>query len=184
MGSELKSKLKTKSKSSSKTTSNFAAKAVPQSALKSDLKSDEFWMRRALKEAEKARDHDEVPIGAVLVQGGRQVASGWNQSILRKDPTAHAEILCLRSAGRRLRSYRLVDTILYVTVEPCAMCAGALVWARISKVVFGCWDAKAGALGSVMDLSKVKLNHRFELSGGVLEVECRGILQEFFASKR
>ncbi len=141
-------------------------------------------MRRALKEAEKARAHDEVPVGAVLVHQGRQVASGWNQSISRKDPTAHAEVVAFRRAGARLRSYRLVDTILYVTMEPCAMCAGALVWARVKKVVFGCWDPKAGALGSAMDLSKVKLNHRYEITGGVLEEECRGIVQKFFASKR
>ena len=141
-------------------------------------------MRRALKEAEKARDHDEVPVGAALVQGGKLLAAGWNQSILRNDPTAHAEIVAIRRAAARLRRYRLVDTILYVTMEPCAMCAGALVWARVGKVVFGCWDQKAGALGSAFDLQRAKLNHRFEVTGGVLEEECREIVQTFFKVKR
>ncbi len=141
-------------------------------------------MRRALKEAEKARDHDEVPVGAALVLDGKLLAAGWNQSILRNDPTAHAEIVAIRRAAVRLRRYRLVDTILYVTMEPCAMCAGALVWARVKKVVFGCWDQKAGALGSAFDLQRTKLNHRFEVTGGILEEECRGIVQGFFRKKR
>ncbi len=148
------------------------------------VRSDEFWMARALQEAGKARRADEVPIGAVLVSGGKLIATGWNQSISKLDPSAHAEIVAIRRAGKRLRNYRLGATMLYVTVEPCAMCAGAMVWARIRKVVFGCRDPKAGALGSALDLQKAKLNHRFEVTGGVLEKECRSILQEFFASKR
>lgn len=142
-------------------------------------------MALALAEARKAEAKGEVPIGAVLVYQNRLVARGHNQSILRNDPTAHAEILCLRAAARKLKNYRLTETVLYVTLEPCAMCAGAMVWARVGKTVYGCRDEKAGALGTVLDLSQMKkFNHRFETSGGVLEQDCRSILQKFFASKR
>lgn len=147
--------------------------------------SDERWMALALAEARKAEAKGEVPIGAVLVYQNRLVARGHNQSILRNDPTAHAEILCLRAAARKLKNYRLTGAVLYVTLEPCAMCAGAMVWARVGKTVYGCRDKKAGALGTVLDLSQMKnFNHRFEASRGVLEPECRSILQAFFASKR
>ncbi|MBI2915595.1 MAG: nucleoside deaminase [Elusimicrobia bacterium] len=146
---------------------------------------DQYWMGLALKEAEKARKAGEVPVGAVAVCQGRKIASAHNRSISHDDPTAHAEILCLRRAARRLKNYRLAGTILYVTVEPCAMCAGALLWARISKVVFGCWDEKSGACGSVLHLAKFKkFSHRFQSVGGVREEECRGTLQRFFLEKR
>lgn len=127
----------------------------------------------------------EIPIGAVLVFDGKKIASGHNLSVSKNDSTAHAEIVCLRKAAKRLKNYRLADTILYVTVEPCAMCAGAMIWARVKKVVYGCCDPKAGACGSVIDLSKIKkFNHHFEIVGSVLENECRKILQDFFKKRR
>ena len=154
-------------------------------AISSAVKDDAFWMARALALARKSAEAGEVPIGAVAVLDGKKVASAYNLSIRSNDPTAHAEIVCLRKAARSLRNYRLADIILYVTKEPCAMCAGALVWARVKRVVFGCRDSKAGALGSVMDLSKAKgMNHRFETAGGVLEKECRAVLRRFFQDKR
>ena len=144
-----------------------------------------YWMRQALTQAEKSAKKGEVPIGAVAVLQGRRVASGHNLSITRRDPSAHAEIVCLRRAAVRLKNYRLSDIILYVTVEPCLMCAGAMIWARIGKVVFGCRDAKAGACGSVVDLAKIRaFNHRFEVQGGVLEQESRDLMRKFFKKRR
>ena len=142
-------------------------------------------MRLALARARTAARRGEIPVGAVIVRDGRLVSSAHNRPIAARDPSAHAEMLALRRAARRLKNYRLNDTILYVTLEPCAMCAGALVWARIGKVVYGCRDPKAGACGTVLDLSKVRaFNHRFEVSGGVLEEDCRRVLQDFFRKRR
>ena len=152
----------------------------------SQLKRDDaYWMRLALKEARKAEKKGEVPVGAVAVLNREKIASAHNLSIQSSDPTAHAELVALRRAGLRLRNYRLSDIIMYVTKEPCAMCAGALVWARVRKVVFGCRDPQAGACGSLFDFSKVKnFNHSFEAHGGVLEQECRHLLVKFFRKKR
>ena len=130
---------------------------------------DERFMRRAIAEAERALGHDDVPIGAVVVHGGEVVGAGHNERELRQDPTAHAEIIALRAAARALGSWRVLDSTLYVTLEPCAMCAGAIVLARVPRVVYGCTDPKAGAAGSVLDvLAEPRLNHRPEVTGGVL----------------
>ena len=141
-------------------------------------------MSQALVQAKKAAQKGEVPIGAVAVLGGKKIAQAHNLSITRKDPTAHAEIVALRRAAARLSNYRLGGIILYVTVEPCAMCAGAFVWARIAKVVYGARDPKAGALGSALDVRRAQLNHRFLVKRGVLEDECRQVLQDFFRKRR
>jgi tRNA(adenine34) deaminase len=146
---------------------------------------DEYYMRLALREAERALDHDDVPIGAVVVHQGEVVAAARNERELRRDPTAHAEILALREAARRLESWRLLDTVLYVTLEPCAMCAGAIVLARVSRVVYAADDPKAGAAGSVLDvLDEPRLNHRPAVAGGLLAEEAAGLLRAFFASRR
>jgi tRNA(adenine34) deaminase len=146
---------------------------------------DEYYMRLALREAERALDHDDVPIGAVVVHEGEVVAAARNERELRRDPTAHAEILALREAARRLESWRLLDTVLYVTLEPCAMCAGAIVLARVPRVVYAADDPKAGAAGSVLDvLDEPRLNHRPAVAGGLLAEEAAGLLRAFFASRR
>jgi tRNA(adenine34) deaminase len=146
---------------------------------------DEYFMRLALREAKQALEHDDVPIGAVLVRDGDVAAVAHNERELRQDPTAHAEIIVLREASRLAGSWRLLDTTLYVTLEPCAMCAGAIVLARVPRVVFGATDPKAGACGSVLDvLSEPRLNHRPEVAGGLLAPECGGLLSDFFAARR
>ena len=146
---------------------------------------DEYFMRLALREAERALEHDDVPIGAVVVHEGEVIGSGRNERELREDPTAHAELLALREAARALGSWRVLDSVLYVTLEPCAMCAGAIVLARVPRVVFGTWDPKAGAAGSVLDvLAEPRLNHRPEVAGGLLAEECAALLTSFFAGRR
>jgi tRNA(adenine34) deaminase len=145
----------------------------------------EHFMAQALVEARKALRSGEVPIGAVLVSGGRVIARGHNLSITANDPSAHAEIVTLRKAARRTGFYRLTGCKLYVTIEPCPMCAGALVWARVSEVIFGAKDPKAGACGSVMNVARHrKLNHRLRITKGVLEDDCRKLIQDFFKTKR
>jgi tRNA(adenine34) deaminase len=146
---------------------------------------DDYFMRLALREAERALEHDDVPIGAVLVRDGELVAAAHNERELRQDPTAHAEVIALREAAREAGSWRLLDTVVYVTLEPCAMCAGALVLARVPRVVYGASDPKAGACGSVLDvLGEPRLNHRPEVAGGLLAQECGELLSGFFASRR
>jgi len=146
---------------------------------------DEFYMRLALREAERALEHDDVPIGAVVVRDGEVVGAGHNERELRNDPTAHAEILALREASRAVGSWRVLDAVLYVTLEPCAMCAGAIVLARVPRVVYGTADPKAGAAGSVLDvLAEPRLNHRPQVDAGLLREECAGLLTAFFASRR
>jgi len=146
---------------------------------------DERFMRQAMAEAERALGHEDVPIGAVVVHGGEVVGAGHNERELRQDPTAHAEIIALRAAAHALGSWRVLDSTLYVTLEPCAMCAGAIVLARVPRVVFGCTDPKAGAAGSVLDvLAEPRLNHRPEVAGGVLARECATLLTDFFAARR
>ena len=142
-------------------------------------------MRLALREAERAPEHDDVPIGAVIVREGEVLAAACNERELRKDATAHAEMLVLREAGRKLGGWRITDAVLYVTIEPCAMCAGAIVWARLPRVVFGAPDAKAGAAGSVLDvLGEKRLNWQPEVAGGLLADECGALLSAFFAPRR
>jgi tRNA(adenine34) deaminase len=146
---------------------------------------DDYFMRLALREAERALKHDDVPIGAVLVRDGELVAAAHNERELRQDPTAHAEVIALREAAHLEGSWRLLDTVVYVTLEPCAMCAGALVLARVPRVVYGASDPKAGACGSVLDvLGEPRLNHRPEVAGGLLAQECGELLSGFFASRR
>ena len=146
---------------------------------------DDYFMRLALREAERALEHDDVPIGAVLVREGEVLAAAHNERELRQDPTAHAEVIALREAARALGSWRMLDSVLYVTLEPCAMCAGAIVLARLPRVVFGAGDPKAGAAGSVLDvLGEPRLNHRPAVAGGLLAEECGALLSEFFASRR
>jgi tRNA(adenine34) deaminase len=142
-------------------------------------------MRLALAEAELALAHADVPVGAVAVRGGEVIGAGHNERERRQDPTAHAEMLALQQAARTIGSWRLLDTTLYVTLEPCAMCAGAIVLGRVPLVVYGTADPKAGAAGSVLDvLADPRLNHRPEVVGGVLAAECAALLVEFFASRR
>jgi tRNA(adenine34) deaminase len=146
---------------------------------------DDYFMRLAMREAERALEHEDVPIGAVIVRDGEVLAAARNERELRQDPTAHAEVLALRDAARALGSWRVLDAVMYVTLEPCAMCAGAIVLARLPRVVFGASDPKAGACGSVLDvLGEPRLNHRPEIAGGLLAEESAELLSAFFASRR
>ena len=145
---------------------------------------DERFMRRALDEARQALHLGEVPIGAVLVQDGEVIASGFNQPLRAVDPTAHAEIVALRRAARVLGNYRLGGTTLYVTLEPCLMCAGALLHARVDRVVYGASERKFGGVRSKLDVSALGFNHQYQVSAGILEAECRGLVQEFFRFRR
>ena len=146
---------------------------------------DEYFMRLALREAERAIEHDDVPIGAVIVHEGEVLAAARNERELRGDPTAHAEVLALREASARLGTWRLLDTAIYVTLEPCAMCAGAIVLGRVPRVVYAADDPKAGAAGSVLDvLAEPRLNHRPIVARGLLADEAADLLRAFFASKR
>lgn len=147
--------------------------------------TDIDFMRLALEEARKAGARGEVPVGAVLVGNGRVVASGGNCPIATHDPSAHAEIVTLRAAGAALGNYRLDDSVMYVTLEPCLMCASAIIHARVRRVVFGAFDPKAGAAGGIIDAFALKgLNHRVDVFGGVLEAQCASLLSEFFARQR
>ena len=147
--------------------------------------SDSDWMSHALALARQAEAAGEVPIGAVVVMDGAIIGEGWNRPIAEQDPSAHAEILALRTAAKRLGNYRVPGATLYVTLEPCVMCAGTIIQARVARVVFGARDPKAGAAGSVFDvLNSGRLNHRVELTGGVMETQCAEILQSFFQARR
>lgn len=146
---------------------------------------DEMWMKKALGLARLAEGQGEVPVGAVLVAGGRMLGSGWNHPIALNDPTAHAEILALREAAAALGNYRLENSTLYSTLEPCAMCAGALVHARVTRLVFGCRDLRFGAVRSKFRLADNELlNHRVEVVEGVLAAECAALLEAFFRNRR
>jgi tRNA(adenine34) deaminase len=146
---------------------------------------EEYFMRLALREAVRAPEHDDVPIGAVVVHGGEVIGAGHNERELRADPTAHAEMIALREAARALGSWRVLDSVMYVTLEPCAMCAGATVLARVPRLVFGTTDPKAGAAGSVLNiLDEPRLNHRPQVEGGLLAGECAELLRAFFAPRR
>jgi tRNA(adenine34) deaminase len=148
-------------------------------------KIDEIFMSEALKEAEKAFDSDEVPVGAVIVHEGRIIARAHNQIKLLRDPTAHAEMIAITQAASYLASERLINTTMYVTIEPCSMCAGALVLARVKRLVYGAADPRTGACGSVFNVTDSrKLNHRIKVTRGVLEKECVSLLKEFFKKKR
>ena len=163
----------------------ISAVSKPPFLLEKKLSQDEKFMKLALKEAEKAQAKNEVPIGCVVVVDGRVVARAHNLRESTCDPTAHAEILALRKAGKKLGDWRLEQATVYVTCEPCPMCAGALVWARVKRVVYGCSDPKAGAVNTLYQIGQdPRLNHRFEVCSGVLEKECKEILKKFFKKKR
>ena len=148
-------------------------------------RTDVDFMRLALGQAAAAQANGEVPVGAVLVRGDEVIALGANHPIASHDPTAHAEIVALRAGGQALSSYRLADTTLYVTLEPCVMCAAAIVHARVRRVVFGAWDPRAGAAGSIIDVFALEgLNHRVDVFGGVLMEECSAQLKAFFEGRR
>jgi tRNA(adenine34) deaminase len=145
------------------------------------LRNDDYWMAKALAEARKAGARAEVPIGAVLVRDGVIVGRGYNQRETKQDPVAHAELLAIRQAARRLKGWRLTGTTLYVTLEPCPMCMGAILLARVERLVFGCFDPKAGAAGSLYDLTcDRRFNHQVQVTAGVREAECSTLLSDFF----
>ncbi len=147
--------------------------------------NDELWMEEALRAAQRALEAGEVPVGAVVVSGGRIVGRGWNRNIADRDPSAHAEILALREAGAAVGNHRLGDCELFVTIEPCAMCAGALVQARIKRLIYGADDPKAGAVHSVIQvLNHPQLNHRMDVRNGVLAGRCAEMVQAFFRNRR
>ena len=149
------------------------------------MNKDEKWMKIAISEANLAKNEGEIPVGAVLIQKDKLIAKAHNQPILNHDPTAHAEIEVLRKAGRKLKNYRLSGSTLYVTLEPCAMCLGAIMHARIERIVFGAPDPKTGVCGSKVDLtSEAFFTHKVQIDGGVLEEENKEILQTFFKSRR
>ncbi len=147
--------------------------------------ADTYYMQLAIEQAKLAQEINEVPVGAVLVQDNQLIGVAHNQPISNNDPTAHAEIQLLRKAGKKLGNYRLPNTTLYVTLEPCTMCLGAMVHARISRIVFGAYDEKTGACGSCQDLSKSQcFNHTIDIQGGILADDCKQLLQQFFKRRR
>jgi tRNA(adenine34) deaminase len=147
--------------------------------------SDELWMEEALRAAQRALDAGEVPVGAIVVYDGKIVGRGWNRNLADADPSAHAEIVALRQAGATVGNHRLEECDLFATIEPCAMCAGAMVHARLKRLVYGADDPKAGAVHSVMEvLNHPQLNHRMEVRGGVLAGRCAELLQSFFRQRR
>jgi tRNA(adenine34) deaminase len=149
------------------------------------MTTDEKWMQYALSLADKAYRQGEVPVGAVLIKDNQIIANGWNQSIAKHDPSAHAEIIALRLAGQAEQNYRLPETTLYVTLEPCVMCAGALIHARVGRVVFAAYDPKTGAAGSVFSVfADTRHNHQIEVTGGVLAKQCANKLRDFFKKRR
>ena len=149
------------------------------------LEADQRWMRHALELARRAQAEGEVPVGAVLVHNGKIIGEGWNQPIALHDPSAHAEMLALRAAAKKAANYRLADCTLYVTLEPCVMCAGAITHARVARLVYGATDSKAGAVHSVYDvIANPQLNHRVEWTGDVLAEECGNLLRDFFRARR
>ena len=146
---------------------------------------DSYWMELALEYALKAQALNEIPVGAVVVKDNKLIAAGYNRSITDNDPSAHAEMIAVREAGKVLNNYRLIDCTLYVTLEPCSMCAGLLVHSRINRLVFGASDAKTGSAGSIMNLlQEPRLNHQVEVCGGVLAQQCGSTISEFFKNRR
>ncbi|MFP1738747.1 tRNA adenosine(34) deaminase TadA [Lonsdalea quercina] len=149
------------------------------------VNDDEFWMQHALRLAQRAWDEGEVPVGAVLVLDNQVIGEGWNRSIGQHDPTAHAEIMALRQGGRVVQNYRLLNSTLYITLEPCVMCAGAMVHSRIGRLVYGAADAKTGAAGSLVDILRHPgMNHQIEITSGVLAEACSTQLSDFFRQRR
>ncbi|CBA32906.1 tRNA-specific adenosine deaminase [Cronobacter turicensis z3032] len=164
---------------------NAARLILPEKLVSQTELTHEYWMRHALTLAQRAWDEGEVPVGAVLVHNNQVIGEGWNRPIGRHDPTAHAEIMALRQGGLVLQNYRLLDTTLYVTLEPCVMCAGAMVHGRIGTLVFGARDAKTGAVGSLMDITgHPGMNHQVQVIEGILATECSAMLSAFFRQRR
>jgi tRNA(adenine34) deaminase len=158
---------------------------MPVTSPSDGIDVDRLFMARALELAREAERAGEVPVGAVVVKDGVIVGEGWNRPISTHDPSAHAEMIAMRAAAQALENYRLLDTTLYVTLEPCAMCAGAMVHARVSRLVYAATDPRAGAAGSIFNiLQHAALNHRVECEGGVMAEECGGVLREFFLKRR
>ncbi|MDC9622501.1 tRNA adenosine(34) deaminase TadA [Xenorhabdus sp. XENO-7] len=150
-----------------------------------EIYSDEYWMRRAMELAMQAQSQGEIPVGAILIADNKIIAEGYNHPITEHDPTAHAEIIALRRGGIELQNYRLLNTTLYVTLEPCVMCAGAMVHSRIQRLVYGASDMKTGAAGSLIDILRHPgMNHQIEITGGVLAQECATMLSTFFKQRR
>jgi tRNA(adenine34) deaminase len=148
-------------------------------------KKNEYWMQKALELARKAEAAGEVPVGAVIVKDDELIAEGWNHPITSHDATSHAEIMAMRAAGEKLKNYRLIDTVMYVTLEPCSMCVGAMIHARISKVIYGASEPRTGALGGAFDLLDANQhNHAFDVVSGVLKEESKVLLQNFFQARR
>ncbi len=146
---------------------------------------DQYWMEQALVYAKQAEQLDEIPVGAIIVKNNQLISAGYNRSITDNDPSAHAEMIAVREAGKVLNNYRLIDCTLYVTLEPCSMCAGLLVHSRIKRLVFGAADAKTGSAGSIMNLlQEPRLNHQVEITGGVLETQCAEVISSFFKRRR
>ena len=148
------------------------------------IKDDFYFMKRAMMRAKAAAKYGEVPIGAVIVKDGEIISTGRNMRELKRNALHHAEIIAIDRACKKLNAWRLTDCTLYVTMEPCPMCAGAIVNSRIKRVVYGCYDQKAGALGTVFNLSEYPLNHKYEVVGGVMEKECAALLSDFFSELR
>lgn len=149
------------------------------------MSSDASWLAHALKLAHHAEQKGEVPVGAVLVKNDEIIAEGWNQPISSNDPSSHAEVVALRNGAKKLNNYRLVNTTLYVTLEPCAMCVGAMIQARIKRLVFGAYDVRAGAVKSVFQLlNEERLNHKIQWTGGLMSEECAAVLKGFFQKRR
>lgn len=147
--------------------------------------TDEYWMGKALSLAKKAASKEEVPVGAVLVMNNQVIGEGWNHPVSANDPTAHAEIVAIREASQKLQNYRLTATTLYVTLEPCTMCVGTMIHARIERLVFGAYEPKTGAVSSVFNIiQSPEHNHHVNFQGGVLDKECASLLKEFFQSRR
>ena len=150
-----------------------------------EFEQDQYWMQKALEYADKAEQQNEIPVGAVLVKNGELISAGWNQSICNHDPSAHAEMMAVREAGKKIENYRLIDCTLYVTLEPCPMCAGLLVHSRIKRLVYGAADAKTGSAGSIMNIVREpKLNHQLEVTSGVMAEQCAEKLSAFFRRRR
>jgi tRNA(adenine34) deaminase len=151
----------------------------------SEQYDDQYWIGKALEYAKQAEQINEIPVGAIIVKDNQIIAAGYNRSITDNDPSAHAEMIAVREAGRILKNYRLIDCTLYVTLEPCSMCAGLLVHSRIKRLVFGAADLKTGSAGSIMNLlQEPRLNHQVDVTGGVLAKECGDIISNFFKRRR
>ena len=149
------------------------------------MTQEQKWMQVAINLANHASSIDEIPVGAIIVYENKIIGEGWNQPISSNDPTAHAEIMALRDAGKNIGNYRLPDATMYVTLEPCAMCAGAIVHARLAKLVYAVDDPKTGACGSVLNLLQIdEFNHKVEIENGIMKEECRSLIQSFFKEKR